>query len=416
MPNERCSTTAAHGERASLAVLEALVIGFLVVGSILYVVSLGSPSTSAPGVRASLSDNAEDAVAVLSGIPADEDAYGKSFLSKAIVEALYGQDANLTYKLDSFFPPGTRYNVWLDNGFGSRLVAGADESPHERVSAAVPWQPGWSVAFVATDLRLYDAATPMNVTALPVARGLPVTYGPEYAYPHVEFPNGVKLTLMNATSVPALNGSYAKGGAAGFPTSGSLLVEADDAFKHRSSVMRGKATYAIATDAYLAATGSASRLALNASKLDVTVWSEAAQAMQASRTAELGRNFTVTWDLTPYVVAHAGKFAAASVNTTSVRILAPLPMLNTTMGLYFAEFTASSPGFAGSATFAVPQSAFLGPHLVVVELNSTLRGASGDLAQSARLFDRVDVAFPGGLVPVDPVLRVVLEAWLPDWE
>jgi len=404
-------------DAANLMVLESIVIALLILGAMMYVTAFNQSTESAPGGRHVLESAAEDSLAVLSGLTTSEDAYNRNMLTKLVVEALYGQSANLTHKLDNFLPKGARYNVWLDNGYAPRLVVGDGVSSGERVSAGIPYQPAWSVAFVAADFAVYsDTSTKMNATVLPVLAGNAVAYGADWPHPHLKYANGVKVTPLNDTQIPSERHSYVGPGAGGYPTSGALVLQSDDAFPHGSTALRGKATWSIRADSYLDTSWGASRAALNTSRLDIARWDEPTGAYVPGRVVPVGGTARLTWDFSDYVAVHANRFAQGSTNTTAIRILAPIPMLNTTNGLYYVAYAKTFDGTSGAWDLDIPKSALLGPHLVVAELNHTLAGSTGPVAQSARLHERLDVALEGGVVPINPVYRLVIEAWHPEWE
>lgn len=84
-----------------------------------------------------------------------------------------GDPSYLERKLGPVLPTAANYNVYLDNGYRTYLLAGSRTPVGERVSSGTSFAPSWSPAYVSTDFTLYSdlPGTPMRVTAWPLYHG-----------------------------------------------------------------------------------------------------------------------------------------------------------------------------------------------------------------------------------------------------
>lgn len=158
---------------ANLLALEGVVVAALLFGAVMFLMASGDPPGVGVSTREEISRLTDDAVRVLARVPVEDERYDDSYLDFAVAAGLSGDPSYLNVKLKRLLPVAAQYNVYLDNGYRTDVIAGGRTPTGERVSSATAFAPSWSPAFVSTDFALYSdaAGTPMRVTAWPVYHG-----------------------------------------------------------------------------------------------------------------------------------------------------------------------------------------------------------------------------------------------------
>lgn len=205
-------------ERGSMAALEAVFIGMLLMSSIAILTSLAPDKPSVSPARSAFTNVAEDALRGMEAIPTG-DRYMNE-LNKVVAKAYVGNTTDLDAFLGRALPPGAGYRLWLDNGHARKLLVGNPDRgpPRESVSATRLWHPDWAYAFLVPmmDVVPSDAALPLtgyavSQGAMVKEAGVPLratvttstgVYDASFAASVRDGPSA-SLYLLNATGSPA---------------------------------------------------------------------------------------------------------------------------------------------------------------------------------------------------------------------
>lgn len=385
----RLEVTSARDD-ATAHVLEAVMVAMIILAAAYSVVSLRDAGPQNEKPRASLEKVTRDSLTVLAGLA---DANG-TLLDQAWTEQYHcardaapssacqgGRAPNLTEKVDNYLPAGAAYAVLLDNGIHARTIYRSNTPVGESVSATYAYVPNWNLTFAATELSCYDPG--MDV----VSKLLPLSHGAVANASRVN----ASVGAVNATATSATGGAWnATLAAATRPASGTLVANA---------TVRNGGTHpgltAYASCAIGAATGNAT----------LAAWRNDSMTLPAS--IAIGTTGTLSADLSR-IAAVAGVTLVSS-NLTIYDALPPRPGEADT---YVAAQVIDLPaGTAPSATWTPPDDSLLGVHPVVLRAKITI----GATTLEARKVGTFSVALPGGVVPVDPPYRAVLQTWLPEW-
>ena len=160
-----------EGDDASTHVLEAVIVGVIMVASVAFVVTVDSPPTAAGGQRAALEQKVSDALAVLNDTPFDS-PLGTNLLEVSIHECLQDDCSRLANHLDKTMPAGSRYSVYLSTKEGLVPVYAPREAAPEAVSSRRTIEPAWSYQFLGLSQSVYNP-----VEDAVVVYGLPVFSG-----------------------------------------------------------------------------------------------------------------------------------------------------------------------------------------------------------------------------------------------
>ncbi len=140
--------------------LEAMVIGAVVLGAIGFAISSKAPPPPSQNAGSqSLADKTWDAVEALDKMHYPDASYGNSTLSKLVADAAGGDPDPLANSLEEFMPPGSEFQVYLNNGH-DRFELYSNRSPTgQTVGVAYPIEPGWKHHYGQTGLRIHNANT-----------------------------------------------------------------------------------------------------------------------------------------------------------------------------------------------------------------------------------------------------------------
>ncbi len=169
-------------DAGNLHVLEAAFVAILLLTAMSFVLTFSLPTSPDDPVRADLERSATTSLGTLYDIPLNDPAYGNNTMSKALAEALKGRPGNLTNQLNATLPPGTIYNVYLNNGYGLMPVYESRDPEGQTISISRPLEPRWTYTFLGTDVGVYPneatgSTAKMTVYGLPVVKGMPVREG-----------------------------------------------------------------------------------------------------------------------------------------------------------------------------------------------------------------------------------------------
>lgn len=350
--------------------------------------------------RRSLQVAADDSLVVLAGID------GGSALQTGLAEALDcaigaapsptgcmrdGRPTNLSLRFDGYLPTGIQHRVGLDNGHATRELYATGVPSGERVASALAFTPTWDMGFLLVDLSCHDPTMDVNVSLLPLwhADAAPtpsrvaVAAGAALEAEAVAVPSS---GLWNATLPPAAIG---------------------EAVSSRITAARGDYLGTASTASCdLGPQGWLLRDALNQS-------AAAAIGTGPAGVVPLGRDAAVAYDFAsiPHLVP------GATLLGVEVRVHAPLTARPQAADAFLHASPPLEAGadWAGVATWTADPASFFGTHPVVVAALLSVPGPNGDVEVEARLLTTLTVALPGGIVPLDPPYRFVLEAWQPEW-
>lgn len=204
-------TRAAVDERASMLIVESVLIAALVIAAIYFVTVMDRPEVGHGITRDVVRTSGEDAldvfasIAACSGLEGDElaaceNAYGGSALKRALTESLTGEPGNLTFRVRALLPVGIEWNLHLDNGADTMPVRRFVELDGERVSAARMLTPEWNLTAVVPHLSRFNwSATGDNamiVEALPMWKSRAVLHDDDAGF-KVRFSNGDQVAVAN---------------------------------------------------------------------------------------------------------------------------------------------------------------------------------------------------------------------------
>lgn len=375
---------------ASMHVLEAILIAFILMGGAYAVVAMRGPTIEPERPRTNLERLAHDALVVLDGI---EDERG-TLLDLYLVEAMQcassappstGCDGvrsqNLSVKLDNYLPRGAGYGVALDNGVAPRDVYRSVLPAAETVSAQLPYAPTWNLTFVVPELSCYEPGMDVNLSLAPLRRAVHAT------------PTAVRADAA-ALQVVAIRAD-----AAGVWNATLPAATRPAAATVVANTTGGGATYAGAA--------SYSACDLGGRGGDIVAALRATPFAPASATAPLGS--TVTFQTPLDALA-----ALSGVSIASARLVVydPLPGNGGEPGTYVPAAAFELPGTSPvKTTWDVPESSLYGVHPVVL----SVRLQVGPTEVEAHRLAFVSVALPSGIVPIDPPYRAVVQAWFPEW-
>lgn len=191
-------------ETGSIAVMEAVLVGFVIVGGVLFVATQTEPTTTEPQSRALLAAAANDALHVLGELPATNAAYG-SLLEEYVTEALQKDCTNLERKLDAYFPTGVTYNVYLENGEGSQIVVCENgDVDGEQITAFTLMSPHWTNVYLVANVSRVAGTVALNaVGAVTDATSNPLeVQGIIVRNSYIDEVSDVTLSFGNAHGVP----------------------------------------------------------------------------------------------------------------------------------------------------------------------------------------------------------------------
>lgn len=149
--------------------LEAMVIGAVVLGAIGFAISSKAPPPPSQNAGSqTLADETWDAVEALDKMEYPDSGYGNSTLSKLIADAAAGNPDPLADSLEKFMPPGSEFQVYLNNGH-NRFELYSNRSPSgQTVGVAYPIEPSWKHHYGRTGLSVYNA----NATSIGMGANL----------------------------------------------------------------------------------------------------------------------------------------------------------------------------------------------------------------------------------------------------
>lgn len=363
-------------------------VAMIILGAAYSVVSLKSAGPQNEKPRASLEKMAHDSLVVLAGL---SDGNG-TFLEQTWAEQYHcardlvpsssctsGRGPNLTSKLDNYLPAGAAYAVALDNGIRARTLYRSNLPAGESVSATYAFVPNWNFTFAATELSCYESTMDARAMLLPISHGavasatrVNASIG-AYAVNATSAGNGVWNATFNATRA----------------ASGTVVVNAT---ARNSGTHPGATSYASCN---MAGQGNAT---LDAWRLDsVTIPASVALGQSASFAADLSH------------VAAAPGVTLVSANLT---VYDGVPPRQGEADTYVPSVVLDLPsGTSPATTWSVPDDSLLGAHPVLLRAKLLV----GSTSVEARQVGVIQVALPGGVVPVDPPYRAVLQAWFPEW-
>jgi hypothetical protein len=361
-------------DQGNLQVVEAMMVAMLLLGAAYGVLTFSLPTSQADRTRGELGRIVSDGLTVLAGLKGERG----SELDAGILDAMQGNNSNLTLKLGSYLPSGVAYAVLLDNGAQQRDVVRAAVPPGEAVTSTVGFSPDWNLTFVTTELSCYDAGMAVNATLLPIVHGTVVNASsgggkidgtPVAGERSAALPGAWNLTL---TSPPA---------------TGTITAS----MTARSATVPGSASYASCNLG-----GPAAGAAIVTALRSATV---------TAGTAPVGGTLMFDVDTT-------GLLGVATMTGASLWVYEPLPAVGGAPDGYAAAAVLPvTPGVTASVPWDVPSTSLYGAYPVVLRVNLT---AAGSPVQ-ARVLTFAQVALPSGVVPIEPTYRIALQAWFRDW-
>ncbi len=165
------------GDAGNIHVLEAILIGIVMVGAISFVITFDAPTTTTEPERRALEESGTDALNIIYETPLTDVRYGNNTLSKFIALALQGNTGPLSTRLEELLPPATAYNVYINNGYGSLPVYVSHEPSGETVTSSKLLEPKWTYVFTERSHFVTSTPTSLGVYALPVYNSNPVDDG-----------------------------------------------------------------------------------------------------------------------------------------------------------------------------------------------------------------------------------------------
>lgn len=378
----------------STYVLEAIILALILLGAAYSVTTLRASSIDNGRPRGHLETVARDAMTILSGL---EDGNG-SLLEAYLLEAYHcaedetpsetscegRRSANLSFRLESYLPPGTGYAFSLDNGVETRDLYRSMLPPGETVSATYAFTPTWNLTFLMPELSCQEPGLDVNLTALPIRRG------------SVGSLESLHLNGAAGTRVAQGERAHAEGFwnltlPAAQRSSGASLVTADAS--GRGGAFNGSATVSTCG---LGGAGASLVGALRHEALDVS-----------PEVASLGGRVTFRADLSRLLQVPGVTLAAANVTVYEPMPARPLEPGTQPVATVIDMGTKTS----GEWTWDVPPDALYGVHPVVLRAGLDVAGTRVE----ARSVGMLTVALPDGTVPIDPPYRAVLQVWFSDW-
>lgn len=379
---------------ASLYVLEAIILTFILLGAAYSVTKLQASSVDHGRPRGHLETVARDAMTVLSGL---EDANG-SLLEAYLLEAYHcavdaepsdsscegRRGANLSFRLESYLPPGTGYAVSLDNGVEARDLYRSMLPPGETVSATYAFTPTWNLTFLLPEMSCYEPGMEVNLSALPIRRGSLATLD--------------RIGLVGAQGDGVSDGERAH--AAGF---WNLTLPASE----RSSAPHLVTVDATGRGGTFAGVALVSTCGLGGLGEALVETMRMDPLVLDPPVASLGQRVTFRAD-----ASRLGEIPGVSLLAANVTVYEPVPPRPLEPGTHgVAKVLDLGAEAKGELAWDVPPDAFYGVHPVVLRVGLDVAGTRVE----ARSVSMVTVALPDGTVPIDPPYRAVLQVWFSDW-
>ncbi|MHB8605045.1 MAG: hypothetical protein ACYDCK_07275 [Thermoplasmatota archaeon] len=435
-------------DHGSMQVLEAILIGTLMLGSVLFVTNYSAPAPSTQAAHDRLQQSACDALNVLGELPATQTGYA-SMLEQVVTESLKGDTTNLTTRLSNYFAPGTRYQMYLNNGQGDYSIYQNADTSGEATTCTKLLDPHWSYEIVYPDIAyisgvetctVLNVCTPSllaNFYAVPIrdsyldwsaaANQSGLFMQNLFAVQMTRLPNGLLQSLPN-TGLPTQIGvnpeyvDYAGVHHAGFSvpytTTAGAPVTAYGAYT-ASIAGTGPTQYAYG------ATNNLSypvRLPLGAAYF-VNPVNTVSSALVTALRASGGTNnhFTTQGGKTEYTSDQTVTFnwnyngflgAGQSMQSRAFRVWAPFGAITT----YSQQ---NSPQQSESFNITIPHNALWGTYVADLQFNMTTPGLPTQVIHEVLPFTVRPPSLYSGVMmmaPTPPVYRVELVAWYGDWK
>ncbi|MGH2668598.1 MAG: hypothetical protein ACRDH5_05665, partial [bacterium] len=151
---------------AIVQLLEAIVIGLILIAVTFFALTFDRPSAAPSQARLDLQDQNYQAISAMAKTHYGDARYNNNLLSKAVAEALQDpetRDSLLRNYLAEFLPPGTAYNVYLDNGWDRVPVIETREPTGQTAGASLSFEPHWRYIYTRPDLSAYGADLPVTL-------------------------------------------------------------------------------------------------------------------------------------------------------------------------------------------------------------------------------------------------------------
>ncbi|HEX2021848.1 MAG TPA: hypothetical protein VHH36_03995 [Candidatus Thermoplasmatota archaeon] len=380
-------------DEASVHVLEAVLLGMILLGAAYGVASTRDTGGHQARPRVSLEALAQDALVVLAGLNESRGTLLETYLAEALHCAQDPSPSasdcdgvrseNLSLKLQSYLPPGAGYMYAISNGVQERVLYRSTLPGGETVTASTTLSPNWNTTFLQTELSCYEASMDVNLTSIPLWHG--------------------------AVSVPKyVNATFGAKNASG-------LRVADDAW----NITLPAATRAAAGMVVANVTPAAAR---NASFPGATSYGSCSlgglgpalvAGLRLGSFAPVAASAPVTGEARfAYDLSALAAVPGATLISANLTVYEAVPPVIGAPGAYVPYAVVPLPaGASGVATWSVPGDALYGAHPVV--LSARLQVGSVEL--DARRVAVLQVALPTGEVPIDAPYRAVLQVWFPDW-
>lgn len=153
----RRSVASRSKDEAVGQVIEAMLIGALVLGAVGFAVAFKAPPPPSADLGSeNLRDKTWDAVDALNNMHYPDAAYGNSTLSKIVADAAANKSSSLKQALESFMPVGSQFQIHLNNGYDRIPLYTNQTATGQTVGVAYPFEPNWKYHYGRTDLRLYN--------------------------------------------------------------------------------------------------------------------------------------------------------------------------------------------------------------------------------------------------------------------
>lgn len=413
-----------------MAVVESMVVGVIVIAGVTAVATMKDPTSPSGGARSALTDAAMDVLAILDELPAENPAYYSS-LEEIITLAVQGNRAPLKEKLDEYFPPGVRYEMFLDNGRGGIYpVYSLNETPGtESITSAHILSPHWTHLYMMPLVEQVSGTVPLDALGIPtppISNTLTInavlvrnSYVDKTTQVQLTTANNFPMNLSTGTSVRTTgavapeyrkfalpgNPSYQPGFEVPYTTTAtwveyktdSLLVTQDVA----KQVVRHNHSFAQTTTPLFNVHPTYTLSSTISAVLNAL---PTGSRWQASATDyNLSDDATFTWNYNALI----GTIIA---DNRTVRIHSPAG------GVEQNDFKTSDV-LAGSYTWEIPYNSLWGTYVAEIEISAhdPLDAAKIYLFRELATFN---VNPPGGFTTgqhIPPIYRVVLNAWQGEW-
>lgn len=183
-------------------VVEAVLIGLVMVSAVSFVVTYSAPTNTTQPTRQRLDAQALDAVKVLDEFPANDARYGNNTLSKFVFQCLQAKCSDLTSRLDGLLPEATSYNVYVNNGYAYLPVYEPKLPAGESVNVRHPIEPRLTYVWMQTSTEEVAPSlkTTLGVFALPVYNSNILLDGGSGVEVRVQGYNNNNLRTFNLTA------------------------------------------------------------------------------------------------------------------------------------------------------------------------------------------------------------------------